>query len=126
MDANLTNIEGLTEAELRDLLRNAEKLLSARVAERARATLKEARRMAAEVGFEATFTKIPKSAPGAAPAKVTTPRGPARQKYRNPNNPAETWAGRGRPPKWVQAALEVGQTLEDLAIPAAAAEPTAA
>lgn len=125
MEAHLTDIEGLTEAELRDLLRNAEKLLSARVAERARATLKEARRMAAEVGFEATFTKLGKPA-GAAPAKAASPRGPARQKYRNPENPSETWAGRGRPPKWVQAALEAGQTLEDLAIPAAAAEPAAA
>jgi DNA-binding protein H-NS len=38
------------------------------------------------------------------------------QKYRNPDNPSETWAGRGRPPKWVQAALESGQSLEDLAI----------
>ena len=126
MDGSQTNIESLTESELRDLLRTAEKLLSARVAERARATLKEARRMAAEVGFDATFTKSAKSAPGAATAKVTTPRGPARQKYRNPENPSETWAGRGRPPKWVQAALESGQALEDLAIPAAEAESAAA
>jgi DNA-binding protein H-NS len=116
MDANLTNIEGLSETELRDLLRSAEKLLSARVAERAKATLKEARRMAAEVGFEATFTKLGKPA-GGSPGKAFAPRGPAARKYRNPENPHETWAGRGRPPKWVQAALEGGQALEDLAIP---------
>ena len=125
MDASTANIEGLTETELRDLLRSAERLLSERVAQRAKATLKEARRMAAEVGFEATFSKIGKPAPGA-PGKAFAPRGPARQKYRNPENPSETWAGRGRPPKWVQAALESGQTLEDLAIPTAEPEPAAA
>jgi DNA-binding protein H-NS len=74
--------------------------------------------MAAEVGFEATFKKIAKPTAGV-PGKAFAPRSPARQKYRNPENPAETWAGRGRPPKWVQAALEAGQTLEDLAIPEA-------
>lgn len=38
-------------------------------------------------------------------------------KYRNPSNPAETWAGRGAKPKWVQEALKAGAKLEDLAIP---------
>ena len=27
-------------------------------------------------------------------------------KYRNPQNPGETWSGIGRTPKWVQAILE--------------------
>ena len=121
MDVSSTDLEGLTETELRELLRSAERLLSERVAQRAKATLKEARRMAAEVGFEATFTKLGKAADGAT-GKPASPRGPAARKYRNPENPNETWAGRGRPPKWVQAALESGQALEDLAIAPESAE----
>jgi len=27
-------------------------------------------------------------------------------KYRNPDNPDETWSGRGRPPHWLQAKLD--------------------
>ena len=27
-------------------------------------------------------------------------------KYRNPDNPDETWSGRGRPPQWMQAKLD--------------------
>jgi len=27
-------------------------------------------------------------------------------KYRNPDNPEETWSGRGRPPQWMQAKLD--------------------
>jgi DNA-binding protein H-NS len=37
-------------------------------------------------------------------------------KYRNPNNPAETWAGRGKQPRWVRAQLRSGKKLDDLRI----------
>lgn len=120
MDVSSANLESMTEPELRELIRNADEALKRRVAERARSTLKEIRRLAAEVGFEVTFVKAGKTP--AAKGKVASPRGPAVQKYRNPDNPAETWAGRGRPPKWVQAALEGGQALEDLAIAREGAE----
>jgi DNA-binding protein H-NS len=43
-------------------------------------------------------------------------------KYRNPEDPAETWAGRGLKPRWLTAAIEGGKKLEDFAIaPGAAA-----
>ena len=32
------------------------------------------------------------------------PRGPVAPKYRNPENPSETWAGRGLRPRWLTAA----------------------
>jgi len=43
-------------------------------------------------------------------------RGANPPKYRNPDNPAETWAGRGLKPRWLSAALKSGKKLEDLAI----------
>jgi DNA-binding protein H-NS len=39
-------------------------------------------------------------------------RGPVAPKYRNPANPAETWAGRGLKPRWLAAALKSGKKLE--------------
>ena len=30
-------------------------------------------------------------------------------KYRNPANPSETWAGRGRQPRWLTAAVKAGK-----------------
>ena len=114
MDANMTNLEGMTEAELRELIRQAEQVLQQQIAKRARSTLKEIRHLAAEVGFEVSFTKHGKAV--GSKGKAFVPRGKAVQKYRNPDNPEETWAGRGRPPKWVQAALSKGQSLSDLAI----------
>jgi DNA-binding protein H-NS len=45
-------------------------------------------------------------------------RGPVAPKYRNPANPAETWAGRGLKPRWLAAALRSGKKLEDFSIAA--------
>src|SRR5512132_3339752 len=127
MDVSATNLESMTEPELRELIRNAQQALDRLVAQRAKTTLKEIRRLAAEVGFEVTFAKAGKPASGkAGRAQPLSPRGKAVQKYRNPDNPAETWSGRGRPPKWVQAALDQGQTLADLAIPGTTAGAAAA
>jgi DNA-binding protein H-NS len=49
---------------------------------------------------------------GAAPRK----RAPATPKYANPADKSETWSGRGRKPRWVEAALKSGKSLADLAI----------
>jgi DNA-binding protein H-NS len=39
-------------------------------------------------------------------------------KYRNPENPSETWAGRGLRPRWLAAAIKSGKKIEDFAIAA--------
>jgi DNA-binding protein H-NS len=48
--------------------------------------------------------------------KPTRKRAPAKPKYANPANKSETWTGRGRRPRWVEAALKAGKSLDDLAI----------
>jgi len=47
-------------------------------------------------------------------------RGKVAPKYRNPENPAETWAGRGLKPRWLAAAIKSGKKLDDFSISAAA------
>jgi DNA-binding protein H-NS len=42
-------------------------------------------------------------------------------KYRNPENPAETWAGRGLKPRWLTAAIKSGKQPEDFLIAGAVA-----
>jgi DNA-binding protein H-NS len=37
-------------------------------------------------------------------------------KYRNPNEPSETWSGRGKQPRWLAAALKTGHEIEEFAI----------
>ena len=52
------------------------------------------------------------------PAKKKTrkPIGKVAPKYRNPDKPSETWAGRGLQPRWLSAALKAGQKIEDFQI----------
>ena len=49
-------------------------------------------------------------------------RGKVAPKYRNPENPAETWAGRGLKPRWLAAALKSGKKLDDFMIGSAGKE----
>jgi DNA-binding protein H-NS len=37
-------------------------------------------------------------------------------KYRNPVKPEETWAGRGKQPRWLTAQLKSGKNLDDFRI----------
>ncbi|WP_213773880.1 H-NS histone family protein [Bradyrhizobium sp. dw_78] len=37
-------------------------------------------------------------------------------KYRNPNEPSETWSGRGKQPRWLAAALKTGHTIDEFVI----------
>jgi DNA-binding protein H-NS len=43
-------------------------------------------------------------------------RGKVAPKYRNPDNPTETWAGRGLKPRWLAAALKSGKKLDEFVI----------
>lgn len=35
-------------------------------------------------------------------------------KYVNPDNPTQTWVGRGRRPDWIRTALQAGYSLDDM------------
>jgi DNA-binding protein H-NS len=37
-------------------------------------------------------------------------------KYRNPAEPSETWAGRGKKPRWLAAQLKSGKKIDDFRI----------
>lgn len=50
---------------------------------------------------------------GTSPARK---RKPVKPKYANPADASNTWSGRGRKPRWVEAALKAGKKLEDLLI----------
>ncbi len=43
-------------------------------------------------------------------------RGGGIPKYRNPDNPNQTWSGRGRKPRWLEEKLAEGMELEEFLI----------
>jgi DNA-binding protein H-NS len=66
---------------------------------------------------------------GAGRGKAAFGRGGARgavaPKYRNPHNPAETWAGRGLRPRWLTTAIKAGKKPDDFPIAGARSSPKA-
>lgn len=36
--------------------------------------------------------------------------------YRNPKNPEQTWAGIGKRPEWIRAAINAGESLESMRV----------
>ena len=41
---------------------------------------------------------------------------PVPAKYRNPDDPSQTWSGRGRQPTWFRGAMDEGKSAESLEI----------
>jgi len=75
-----------------------------------------------------TIAELFGEVPSAKPAKAAgaTPRarkttkgyklGKVAPKYRNPANTDETWAGRGKPPRWLATYLDQGRRIEEFLI----------
>ena len=79
--------------------------------------LKKIKLIAAEYGLTNNELKgITSSKRTTTRKKIAEKRGPVAPKYRDPNNAENTWTGRGRKPKWVEAFLSGGGRLEQITI----------
>ena len=54
-----------------------------------------------------------------APVSGRRPYPPVPPQYCNPDEPGETWAGRGKQPRWLVAQLRSGKRIDDFRIKAA-------
>lgn len=66
----------------------------------------------AELFGGAAATREPKAAKPAKRAAKKAGGAKIAPKYRNPANAAETWTGRGKPPRWLAAELAAGKSKE--------------
>ncbi len=104
MDLNLNQ---LSLKELKDLQSQVNKAISTFEDRKKKEALSELEDKARSLGFslaELTGTTVSRK------------RAPATARYGNPANTSDTWSGRGRKPRWFEAALNAGKTPEDLAI----------
>ena len=99
------DLESLSREDLQTLIKDAQKALKSVDARRKAEAKRAAEKAAKEFGYSleevlGAGTKGSKGVP----------------KYANPEDPSQTWTGRGRKPNWVVSALKSGKTLEDMAI----------
>lgn len=101
------NLEGMSVHELKYLIKSAQARIEELEAMEQLQTMEKIQDMARQAGLEVLLKPVSK---GSRKRAKTVP------KYRNPTNPAETWSGHGRKPRWAQEAIESGKSLQDLAI----------
>ncbi|MDX2202670.1 MAG: H-NS histone family protein [Hyphomicrobiaceae bacterium] len=105
--AKLPDLEKLSYSELQDVIRNAQQLLSDKQAA-AKNELKEsfiAKAREHGISIDELFGKGRRGGKGSVAIK-----------YRDPKNPENTWTGRGRMPRWLQAAVDSGKKKESFLI----------
>lgn len=101
------NLDSLTFKELKELQSQVAKAISSFEDRKKKEALAEIEEFARTKGFSlAELTGV----------TLTRKRAPATAKYANPANASDTWSGRGRKPRWFEAALKAGQRPEDLSI----------
>jgi len=107
--------------QLEKLRADVDNAIKALDAKDKKAALKAAQAAAKAHGFSLDDLTASAPAEKAAPRSTRAKRnadGRAKvaPKYRNPNNPDQTWSGRGRAPGWMSAHLQAGGQKDDLAI----------
>jgi DNA-binding protein H-NS len=96
--AALTAEKSVLENRLRQLQRGIEIQPAARAAK------------SSDAKSSSTKSSSTKSATQRRPYPAVVP------KYRNPERPSETWAGRGKKPRWLAAQLKSGKRIDDFRI----------
>lgn len=102
------NLTEFSVPELHQLSKDINKEIERRQVEDRRNVSSQMKQLASSIGM--TVEEIL----GLEMAKKSKTQG--QPKYQNPENPQQTWTGRGKRPNWMKEALEKGKTLEELGI----------
>lgn len=93
------NLEKMSHKELAQLATEVESAMAAAKKRDKIEARKAAEAAAAQFGF--TLADL-------IPASGKASKSAGAPKYANPDNPAQTWTGKGRQPQWYKAAIENG------------------
>jgi DNA-binding protein H-NS len=102
----------MSRNELEKLIRDAERALKSIEKREMQAAKKAAEDAAAKFGFKLSEL-VGGTATGQKSAKAQRS---GEAKYANPEDPSQTWTGKGRQPKWFKDAIEAGKSPEALAV----------
>ncbi len=102
------NIDKLSYRALLELNDRVQEAIELRKGAEMAALREKMKELAAEAGFDLQEV--------IAKRRTSQKRAKAAPKYRNPSEPTQTWAGRGRQPKWLVVEIKKGNKLEDYLI----------
>jgi DNA-binding protein H-NS len=104
------DLKKLSQTQLNDLIQRAERRKEEIAVESVQKIRDRILKILADEGvtFEQVF--------GGKRARGKTKGSKVKPKYRNPADPSQTWAGRGKRPRWFADALAAGKKEKDLLI----------
>jgi len=105
------NFDGMSVDELWHLHEELSQVLSVRLTSEKRELEKRLAQLRREKEMRQTESADARTAPR---ERRKYPR--VFPKYRNPDEPSETWSGRGKQPRWLTAALKTGHTIDEFVI----------
>jgi len=103
----MTEYSNLSETELQAVIDRAESALQEKKTKKRKQVISQIKELAASIGVTVEIDDIEK--PARKGKKVAA-------KYCNPNDPSQTWTGRGVSPKWMQALIEAGHEKSEFLI----------
>ncbi|MFT4115661.1 H-NS family nucleoid-associated regulatory protein [Bradyrhizobium sp.] len=124
MNVRTTRLEDLSVVELTDLYERIRPLLAKRIEQ-------EKRKLEAALARLSNDTASPRAserrviAASGSHHKTRRKYPPVLPKYRNPTDRSQTWAGRGKQPRWLVSQLKAGKKIEDFLIRKAGATQSA-
>lgn len=111
------NLGGMSLGELLELSKAVDVALKAKQQEEKPRVLDQIQRLAAETDLSVDeLVQHLGGSGGSKAGRADAKRRRIAPKYRDPENPANLWSGRGKRPKWLQQHLDDGGTLEDCLI----------
>ncbi|MEI8574770.1 H-NS histone family protein [Methylomonas sp. LW13] len=100
-DSDLSN---LSEKELKDLINTARQILNQRLEEKRQDGIEKIREIADRIGIQVEIIMPSKQ-------KIYGKR-KSIIKYKDPHNPHNTWTGKGRIPRWLNAHINQGHSIQ--------------
>ncbi len=104
----MTEYMNLSENELQSVIKNAEKALKEKQTTKKKEVIAQIKELAASIGVNVIIQEDDKRSARKG-IKVAA-------KYRNPEDPTQTWTGRGVAPKWMQALINKGHDKSEFEI----------
>jgi DNA-binding protein H-NS len=105
------NLDAMSVDEIWQLHEEIIRVLSARLTSEKRALESRLSQLSRETGEAPPEVKLKRNTPG---KRRKYPK--VFPKYRNQNEPSETWSGRGKKPRWLAAAIKAGHSIEEFVI----------
>lgn len=102
-DSDLSN---LSEKELKDLINTARQILNQRLEEQRQEGIEKIIEIADKIGVQIEII-VPSEQ-----KKYRTKKSKSIIKYQDPNNPHNTWTGKGRIPRWLNSYINQGHSIQ--------------